>query len=577
MRFAELPEWSIAERHPQLKEHAERLSLHEIAAQVLLNRGAGALGEAHLEPQLAQLHDPSDLSDMERAVALLAHAIATREPICIYGDYDVDGTTSTAIMVENLRQLGAVCGFYLPHRLLQGYGLHNEAVDEIVAQSYQVLVTCDLGISNATEVAYARSLGLKVIVVDHHQVPAQLPEAEAVINPHRVGDQFPYKPMCAAGVCFHVLIALRRHLRERGHGAAKALDLRRSLDLVALATVADMVPLTGTNRVLVTRGLDVLRQSRRPGLAALAKVAGVDPLRMDAQSLGFRLGPRINAAGRMGSAMRCVELFLADGLMALDFASRLDEENVHRREVEERVLVQAVQQAEHLVGTLDPPGLVLFGPQWHPGVIGIVASRIVEQFARPVVICGQGNKGSARSVPTVNVLNAIRACADHLVKFGGHPAAAGVTVKSGAMEAFQLAFAEAVRAQAGDKAYRHTLRIDMRVETGELDQRLVQDLARVGPFGIGHEEPLLMLTAARITGRRVVGQGHLKLGVAGGLSAIGFRLADHPDANEDVLDLAFVPVVSEWNGKQRVELQLKALRAAAQTVAQPDAQPDAQP
>jgi single-stranded-DNA-specific exonuclease len=564
MRFAELPEWSIAERHPHLTEHAERLSLHEIATQVLLNRGgSGDASTAHLDPQLAHLHDPSGLSDMDRAVVLLADAIAAREPICVYGDYDVDGTTSTALMIENLRLLGAVCGFYLPHRLLQGYGLHNEAVDEIAAQSYKVLVTCDLGISNASEVAYARSLGLRVIVVDHHQVPAQFPEAEAVINPHRVGDQFPYKPMCAAGVCFHLLIALRRYLRARGDAAALALDLRRSLDLVALATVADMVPLTGTNRVLVSRGLEVLRQSRRPGLAALAKVAGVDPERIDAQALGFRLGPRINAAGRMGSAMRCVELLLADGLMALDYASRLDQENVHRREVEERVLVQAVQQAEHMVGVSDPPGLVLYGPEWHPGVIGIVASRIVERFARPVVICGQGGKGSARSVPTVNVLTAIRACAEHLVKFGGHPAAAGVTVRAGSMEAFQLAFAEAVRAQAGDRAYRHTLRIDMRVEAASLDQRLVQDLARVGPFGMGHEEPLLMLTAARITGRRVVGQGHLKLGVAGGLSAIGFRLADHPDANEDVLDLAFVPVVSEWQGKSRIELQLKAMRAAA--------------
>lgn len=550
-------QWSVQPFHPSLDEVSSRLKLHKGAAQVLLNRGGeAAASDEHLAPQLRYLLDPSALTDIDKAVALLVDALEHRTPICIYGDYDVDGTTSTAIMVEALRKLGGEVGYYLPHRLVQGYGLHKDAVDTIHQQGFRFLLTCDLGVTNVEEVEYAKSLGMTVVITDHHQVTRSLPIADAVINPHRPGDTFAYKGLCAAGVCFHLLIELRRALRARGK---PDLDLRPALDLVALATVADMVPLTGVNRILVTRGLDVIREGKRPGLVALARVAGIEPAKIDARDLGFRLGPRVNAAGRMGSAMRCVEMFLADGLQAADLASRLDKENVTRREIEDEVVQAAMQQAE---ARKNDAGLVVYDEAWHPGVVGIVASRLVEKYHRPVVVIGKGGKGSARSVPGVHVLHAIKAGADALHKYGGHEFAAGVTLREGADADFRAAFSKAVQDMQGGAGYAPELPIDCELPRELIDIELVRDLERVGPFGTGNPEPLFMLREAAVLGRKVVGQNHLKLGLAGGLSAIGFRLASHPDSEAPIVDVVFTPMVSEWNGKRKVELQIKALRTA---------------
>lgn len=549
--------WTVAPLHNRLDQVASSLNLHRGAAQVLLNRGGEAAATSeHLHPQLKHLVDPAALTDIDRGVTLLIAALKHKTPICIYGDYDVDGTTSTAIMVEALRQLGGEVGYYLPHRLVQGYGLHRDAVDTIHQQGFRVLVTADLGVTNVEEVEYAKALGMTVIITDHHQVTRSLPIADAVINPHRPNDLFPYKGLCAAGVCFHLLIALRRALRGQGF---PELDLRPLLDLVALATVADMVPLTGVNRILVSRGLDVLREGRRPGLVALARVAGIEPERIDARDLGFRLGPRVNAAGRMGSAMRCVELFLSDGLVAADLASRLDKENHTRREVEDEVLQQAMQQAE---ARYKDPGLVVFDPYWHPGVVGIVASRLVEKFHRPVVVIGKDGKGSARSVPGVHILEAIRAGAEALHKFGGHEFAAGVTLKDGQDQVFRSGFCAGVLAQQNGQAYKPELKIDCELTASDINTELVRDLERVGPFGTGHPEPLFVWREASVLGRKVVGQNHLKLGLAGGLSAIGFRMAQHPDSEASKVDVVFTPNVSEWNGTRKVELQIKAMRTA---------------
>jgi single-stranded-DNA-specific exonuclease len=402
---------------------------------------------------------------------------------------------------------------------------------------------------------------MQVIVVDHHQVPERLPIADAVINPHRPDDGFPYKPLCAAGVAFHLLIALRRRLRAPDMaGRFVELDLRRSLDLVALATVADMVPLTGINRILVARGLDVIRSGSRPGLVALMRAAGVEPLQADAQALGFRLGPRVNAAGRMGSAMRCVELFLSDGLVAADLASALDQENAARKSVEDFVMRGATFAAEGQVA-VNAAGICVYDEAWHPGVVGIVASRLVERFARPALVIGQGGKGSGRSVPGVNLLGALHACSEFFLKHGGHHHAAGVTLKpdvdGGVLKA---AFSAAITAASENGPYQPTLRIDHTLQPSEINAELVHDLDRVGPYGIGHPEPMFQLKGVRINARRQVGDGHLKLTLDGGLSAIAFRQASHPAASADYLDLAFTPFISHFSGKPKVELRVKALR-----------------
>jgi single-stranded-DNA-specific exonuclease len=341
------------------------------------------------------------------------------------------------------------------------------------------------------------------------------------------------------------------------------LDLRRSLDLVALATVADMVPLTGINRILVARGLDVIRTGARPGLRALLRAAGVEPHQADAQALGFRVGPRVNAAGRMGSAMRCVELFLSDGLVASDLAARLDQENAARRSVEEFVLRGAISAAEGQVA-VGAAGICAVDDVWHPGVVGIVASRLVERFHRPALVIGQGGKGSARSVPGLNLLRALEACAEHFVKFGGHQHAAGVTLKAGAETALRAAFGKAVAAAAENGPYEPKLQIDQTLSADEIDHVLVRDLDRVGPYGVGHPEPMFQLRGVRVESRRQVGDGHLKLVVSSGggpaLSAIAFRQAAHPAATADYLDLAFTPFISHFSGSPKVELRVKALR-----------------
>jgi single-stranded-DNA-specific exonuclease len=288
-------------------------------------------------------------------------------------------------------------------------------------------------------------------------------------------------------------------------------------------------------------------------------VAGIEPAKIDARDLGFRLGPRVNAAGRMGSAMRCVEMFLAEGLQAADLASRLDKENVTRREIEDEVVQAAMQQAEARKGDA---GLVVYDEAWHPGVVGIVASRLVEKYHRPVVVIGKGGKGSARSVPGVHVLHAIKAGADALHKYGGHEFAAGVTLREGADADFRAAFSKAVQDMQGGAGYVPELPIDCELPRDLIDIELVRDLERVGPFGTGNPEPLFILREAAVLGRKVVGQNHLKLGLAGGLSAIGFRLASHPDSEASIVDVVFTPMVSEWNGKRKVELQIKALRTA---------------
>jgi len=566
------PLWHIRDKHPQIESVSLRFGLHPCAAQVLLNRVEDEnLIEDYLNPRLQTLPHPQLLSDIERASALIIHALKNHISICVYGDYDVDGTSSSAILVENLRAFGGIVNYYLPHRLKQGYGLHESAVQEIYQANHRLLITCDLGVSNAQEVLFAKSLGLSVIIVDHHQVPQQLPDADAVINPHRPDDQFPFKNLCAAGVCFYLMSMVRALLKEdkewmTTYNAKEEplRDLRLSLDLVALATVADMVPLTGINRILVARGLEYIRQGTRPGLAALARVCEAVSTKIDAQTLAFKLGPRINAAGRMGSAMRCVDLFLSDGLRATDLATQLDQENNVRRETEESVFNEACAQAEALLSaSVVPDALVLFNAYWHPGVLGIVASRLVERFFKPVIVIGQSGKGSARSVPHLHLLKAIEKSAAHLLKFGGHHLAAGVTVKPGEEVLFRQAFSDNMRAILLEQGHSpHVLSIDGLLAYEDLNDALIQDLARVGPFGSGNPEPVFALLQVAVKNRRLVGQDHLKLELANGLHAIAFKQAQHKAAQSPYLDLAVTPFVSEYLGRKRIELRVKAMRLA---------------
>jgi single-stranded-DNA-specific exonuclease len=455
---------------------------------------------------------------------------------------------------------------YVPHRLVEGYGLNVAAVEKLAAAGVHLLVTLDCGITAAAEVRAATALGVDAVVVDHHTVPVELPAAAAILNPHQAGCGYPSKDLAAVGVTFALAMALRRALRERGRfGAARPEpNLRDALDLVALGTVADVVPLVGANRILVRGGLEVLARSRRPGVRALKKVAGIaEGTPVSAGQVGFRLGPRINAAGRLDDAGRGVRLLLsADPREADALAAELDRENQARQEIERRILEQATEDARARVRAGER-GLVLARDGWHAGVVGIVASRIAERFHRPAVLValseGEG-KGSGRSVEGFHLYDALAACAPHLSRFGGHRHAAGLTVERGRLDAFRAAFEAEARARLAEEDLVPRCRIDGWVAEGDVTARAAEDLARLGPFGAGHPEPVFALRGAASRARTVGAEGaHLKLAL-GRLDAIGFGMGERLAACAGPLEAAFTIGFDEWDGARRLQLKLRDVR-----------------
>ncbi len=550
---------------------ASALALHPLAARVLATRGYldPAAAEHFMAAKLADLPDPFTMKGMDAAVARIARALDQGEKIACYGDYDVDGVTSTALLTGFLRAAGADVVTYTPHRLVEGYGLNADAVAKLAAQGVRLLVTLDCGITSVDEVRAAAALGVETVVVDHHTVPVELPAAAAILNPHQPGCAYPSKDLAAVGVTFALAMALRRRLREAGRfGAARPEpNLREALDLVALGTIADVVSLTGANRILVRWGLDELARSRRPGVRALKRVAGIpEGAPVTAGQVGFRLAPRINAAGRLDDAGRGVRLLLeagADAARAL--AEELDRENQSRQEIERRILEEATEDARARVHA-GARGLVLARDGWHAGVVGIVASRVAERFHRPAVLVAMAEgagKGSGRSIEGFHLYDALAACSAHLARFGGHKHAAGVTIERASLDAFRAAF-EAIAAERlrpEDLVPRQ--RIDGWIVEGDVSDRAAEDLARLGPFGAGHPEPVFALRGP--AGRaRVVGAGgaHLKLAL-GKLDAIGFGMGEKLAACAGPVEAAFTVGFDEWDGARRLQLRLRDLRPAS--------------
>jgi single-stranded-DNA-specific exonuclease len=550
---------------------AEALGLHPLAARVLAGRGLAepADAERFLAAALADLPDPRAMKGMGAAVERLVRAIEGGERIALYGDYDVDGVTSTALLAGFLRACGADVLTYVPHRLVEGYGLNVAAVEKLGGQGARLLVSLDCGITAAAEVRAAAALGIDTVVVDHHTVPVELPAAAAILNPHQPGCPYPSKDLAAVGVTFALAMALRRALRERGRfGPARPEpNLRDALDLVALGTIADVVPLVGANRILVRRGLEVLAGSRRPGVRALKRVAGVpEGAEVGAGQVGFRLAPRINAAGRLDDAGRGVRLLLEDDAgRAEALALELDRENQARQELERTILEEALRDADARVAA-GARGLVLARDGWHAGVVGIVASRVVERFHRPAVLVALGEqegKGSGRSIEGFHLHDALSACAGHLVRFGGHRHAAGVTVARGSLDAFRAAFEAHAAAHVRDEDLVPRCRIEGWLAEGEVSEQAALDLARLGPYGAGHPEPVFALRGAASRARTVgAGGAHLKLAL-GRLDAIGFGMGDRLGLCDGPLEAAFTVGLDEWDGRRRVQLRLRDVRPAA--------------
>ncbi len=549
---------------------AGALGLHPLAARVLASRGYAdpAAARAFLEAPLAGLPDPFSMKGMPAAVARLAAALERGERIAAYGDYDVDGVTSTVLLSGFLRAAGGDVVTYVPHRLVEGYGLNTGAVERLAAQGVRLLVSLDCGITSVEEVRAAASLGVETVVVDHHTVPVELPAAVAILNPHQPGCGYPSKELSAVGVTFTLLMALRKTLREAGRftAARPEPNLRAALDLVALGTVADVVPLTGANRILVRHGLAEIATTRRPGLRALKRVAGVSEGPVSAGQVGFRLGPRINAAGRLDDAGRGVRLLATfDEAEATALANELDRENQARQEIERRMLAEALDDAAAAVKR-GVRGLVLARDGWHAGVVGIVAARVAERFHRPAVLIGfdgAEGKGSGRSIEGFHLYDALAACGGHLLRFGGHRHAAGVTIAASAIAPFREAFETHAAAALTAEDLVPRCRIDAWVAEGDLTPRAAEDLERLGPFGAGHPEPVFALRS-RPSKARTVGAGaaHLKLSFGQGLDAIGFSMGDRAGLCQGPVEAAFTVGFDDWDGTRRLQLKLRDLRAA---------------
>ena len=515
---------------------SQRLSLPEMVGRVLAARGVGLdEAEGFLSPTLrAFLPDPSHLLDMDVAIGRLIRAVETGETIAILGDYDVDGATSSALLTRYFQALGLTVLLHVPDRMTEGYGPNEAALLALKARGATLAVTVDCGISAFQPLDAAAGAGLDVIVVDHHEAEASLPKAVALVDPNRLDETSPHGHMAAVGVAFLLVVALNRALREAGHFKGRpAPDPMRWLDIVALGTVCDVVPLKGVNRALVAQGLKVMAGRTNPGIAALSDVCGVKE-RPEAFHCGYILGPRVNAGGRVGKSDLGARLLATeDANEAADLARRLDDFNRERQEIEAGVLLEAIEQVE---GRPDDglPLLIASGEGWHPGVIGIVAGRLKERYNRAsCVIAMEGGQGKAslRSVPGLDVGAAVIAArqAGLLVNGGGHAMAAGFTVASARLDELRAFLGERLTAQLASPLL-PVLELDGVLAPEGLTLDLVETLRLLAPFGAGNPEPRFAVKAARIITPRVVGQGHVSFRIAGAtggrVKAIAFRAAD---------------------------------------------------
>lgn len=558
--------------HPRRSlEAAERLErvfgVPLPVAHAMVNRGIDTeyKAQCYLEPSIENLHDPAMMLDLEKAAERILSGVARGERIFIQGDYDVDGITSTFLLYSALLELGAAAEYRIPDRIKDGYGLTTEAIDEARRRGCTLVVTVDCGITAVEAVAHASSLGIDTVITDHHEPPAQLPAAHAIINPLRPGCSYPFKSLAGVGVTFKLV----ERLLEALGGLDRARDY---LDVVALGTIADVVPLVGENRVLARLGLDRLNQGKRLGLTALIEKVHLEGKRISSGQVAFVLAPRINAAGRMGNAEQGLRLLLSrESQEAHDIAASLEEDNNERRKKDETALRDAERRVVEELGYPDCSSIMLWSEEWHPGVIGIVASRLVERFQRPTVLValdgasGRG-RGSGRSLPGLDLTKLLDGCHDLLLAHGGHAFAAGLTVERSRLPELRERLEMLTRQHYQPDQFITRLEYDAEVQVVDCNAEMVDWLERMTPFGLDNPEPVFLLRSARLSEIGTVGAGkHLRFKVSDGggtVDAIGFGMGEREKELRAAgrADLAFVPASNTWNGDTRVQLKLKGVR-----------------
>ena len=549
-------------------EAARFQSLHPVVASILYNRGYTdpASARAFLNGDLSPV-DPFKMRGMAQAVGRIRNAIKKREAIIIYGDFDADGVTSTALLVTTLQALGAVVEPYIPHRVDEGYGLNAEALQKIASGGGKLVITVDCGIRSLEEVEIGKQCGLDMIVTDHHSVGSEVPKALAVINPKQDGCPYPEKMLAGVGIAFRLAEALLKATAQQDHREVpiKAEDL---LDLVAIGTVADLAPLSHVeNRALVTRGLKQLQQARRPGLRALLEVCGVFPANVTAGSIGFALGPRINAAGRLGSAMTAYELLSThDTQIAFQRAQELQKLNAERQQLTR----EAQEHARTLAGVEDgnQPLIFAIDAAFQQGIVGLVAGRLTEEYYRPSIVVHRGeveSHGSCRSIAEFNITEALDQCADLLIRHGGHAQAAGFAINNDNLAPFREKMMGIARQSLRDKDLLPTLQVDAEVPLKQVTIELNDALAALEPCGYENSAPVLCTRRLRVVDCKTVGKdnSHLKLRLSDGSreqDAIAFRMGEMIKELPRYVDAAYQIETDEWNGERRLQMKVQDLR-----------------
>ncbi|MBL7645834.1 MAG: single-stranded-DNA-specific exonuclease RecJ [Candidatus Hydrogenedentes bacterium] len=556
--------WNIAPQdHPGVRHLSTALGIPPILAQLLIRRGLDTpeAAQTFLTPSLQHLSDPFLLTGMREAVERITRARDAGEHVLVFGDYDVDGISGTAILVNGLKRFGLTqVSFNMPKRLTEGYGLDNEHVDEALAQGVSLIVTVDNGIAAHGPAAHARAAGLDLIITDHHSIEHGLPDALAVINPQREPESYQGRYLCGAGVAFKLSTALN--------------GTPNDLDIAALGTVADIVPLLEENRVIVALGLKHIARYQRNGIARLASVAGIDLQSITSVDIGFQIGPRINAAGRLNNGLAALHLLLTECPdQAAEMANFLNDANAERRSIEKDIYEEALEELDACF-TPAQRGIVLAREGWHPGVIGIVASKIQGRYQRPVVIIAVGEdglgRGSARANGGFDMVKAFRGCQEHLVKFGGHRSAAGLTIAMENLERFSASFEQAAREQLGDGEIISELEVDVIASLSELDPVLLNAIARLEPLGHHNPAPVFCTLGVEALGAsaRILKDQHLKVSFRQGdtvVPAIGFNMAErfYTEDLTGLVDIAYTPQFNVWRGETTIQLLLKDIRPAA--------------
>lgn len=556
---------------------SQRLGVHELVARVMAGRNVGLdAAETFLNPALkTDMPDPTGLTDMDKAVSRLAGAVAARQSVAIFGDYDVDGAASAAMLHQYLGAYGIACRIYIPDRIFEGYGPNPQAIESLIDDGADLIVTADCGVASFEALEAARERGVDVVVLDHHQAGVELPHAVAIVNPNRQDDLSGQGHLAAAGVVFLTIVALERELRKRAIRREDAeFDLLRLLDLVALGTVCDVVPLTGVNRAFVTKGLIAIRHNQRPGLQALIETARLNGP-CTAGQLGFLIGPRINAGGRIGDASLGARLLTTtDAGEARQIAERLDALNSERQAIERDAVADAVLEAEAEIGTGEGPAAIVCARQdWHPGVVGLVAARLKERFDRPAfAIALNGERGhgvgSGRSITGVDLGAAVRSAVDAgiLIKGGGHAMAAGLTVEHGRLGDLRAFLEDRLATAVAEWRRDRALKIDGALMAAGASVGLIDTLEQAGPYGSGNPTPVFAFPAHRVEYAEAVGNGHVRCSlsadVGSRLKAIAFRAADTDlgrmllQARGQPLHVAGTLVVDHWGGNARPQLRI---------------------